>query len=110
MKFKNLLISIAIVSASASASADAGALVVGIILGSALTQPNSYNRPIYVQQPPQVIYQQAPVVINPSQVPYYDPNLHGYCAPYSDELYARCVGNAKRNQMNDAYQRGFRGY
>lgn len=108
MKLKKLLISLAILTASVSAHADAGAFVVGVLLGSVLTQPQTHH--VYVQPSPQIIYQQPAVVINPSQVPYYDPNLHGYCAPYSDELYAQCMGNAKRNQLNNAYQRGLRGY
>jgi hypothetical protein len=115
MKIKNLLISLSLVGASVTASADPGSFIVGAVLGSIITQHNQpvYVQPVpvYIQQQPQVMYQQAPVVITESQAPMYDPLLHGFCAGYrSDVMYAQCIGNAKRNQLENAYRRGLNGY
>ena len=112
MKLKSLLISLVLVTTATVTLADPASFVVGAILGAVVTQPRQvYVHPGYiVSQAPQVIYQQVPVVIDQSQVPYFDPNLHGYCANYRDEVYARCVDNIRRIKLEQAYQQGLHGY
>ena len=61
--------------------------------------------PVYLQPQPPIV---APVVLTTDQVPYYDQNLHGYCAGYRDSLYAKCIENARRQEFENAYKNGSR--
>lgn len=132
---KNLTASIVIASAMVGVSAQANTvegLVIGAIVGAAVNQSNQpqpvvvYQNPppvvvyppqpinVYPQNPPPVVVYQQPVphqhVIYPDQVPYYDYNIHAYCAPYRKTQYAQCVGNMTRKLNEQAYRRGFYGY
>jgi hypothetical protein len=113
MKFKKLLISVALATTALTASADIGSAVIGIVIGSALVAHKPpqvvYVQPQFGYVQPQIRYETPPVIITPSQAPYYDPNLHGYCAAYRDELYAECIGNAQRRKLEEAYNRGLYG-
>jgi hypothetical protein len=105
-----ILISVSAFSAYAN---DVGAFVLGTIIGSSVYRSPLYvypQQPVYapppiVYQSPQIIYAPAPVIISPSQAPYYDPSLHGYCAPYQDYQYAQCMESARRREAEDYYRR-----
>ena len=93
-----LLLSVA--SVGAVADSNAGYFLFGAILGSQLRGPTVVYQqaPVYIQQP-QIIYQQLPpVIVTPSQYPYYEQNLHGYCAGYQGHQYARGMDNARYQQ------------
>lgn len=115
MKIKKLFIALLLSFASINSFAlsDGQAALLGIVIGSQLGRGAVYVQPaqvyVYPTQP-QPVYVPRPVVIDSSQALYYDPQLHGYCAPYRDEMYAQCIGNMRRKNLEDAYQRGFRGY
>jgi len=64
--------------------------------------------PMVVYQQPQVIYQPVPVVITPSQAPYFDPYLHGYCGGYQGVAYAQCIDNARRQEFEANRPRYYR--
>lgn len=120
MKIKQFLTGLLIcLSLSSSFASDGVAALIGIVIGTQLVQPRVYvqpapvyvpYQPVYVQ-PPQVIYQSyQPVYITPSQAPYYDPVLHGYCAPYQDDMYANCLNNMRRKNYEDSVRRQYNGY
>ena len=106
MKFKKLVISVALAISVSSAVADPGSFIVGAILGAAVAQPHQHQvyiqpQPVYIQ--PQPVYiQQQPVYIN-------EQDMRGYC-PYQGELYYQCLGNMQRKKNEEAYARGYRGY
>jgi len=91
------------------------AAIVGGIIGYVIGK-NNKPQPVYANQPQIVVPQQPyygvpqqPIVVYPSQLPMYDPELHGFCAGYMDVQYAHCMGSMKRKKLDDAYQRGFTG-
>ena len=115
MKFQKLLVTLLLSFASASSFAglsDGQAAILGIVIGSHMNRGAVYVQPtpVYVQPAPVYIQQHRPVYIDQSQESYYEPQLHGYCAVYRDEQYAQCMGNIKRQRMEDAYRRGLTGY
>ena len=76
-----------------------------ITFGSSGSSVSLSLPPVYIQSQPQIV---APVVLTPSQVPYYDQRLHGYCSGYRDSLYAKCIENAHRQEFEDAYKNNSR--
>ena len=104
-------ICITLMSMGAIAS-DVGAFILGTIVGSSVYRgpiytPQIYAPPVIIYQQPPVVYQQLPpVVIYPSQAPYYDPALHGYCSGYEGYLYYQCIENARLNvaRRNGSYR------
>ena len=114
MKMKNVLIGIFLVASSISAIADnGGSVALGVILGSVISSrpppaviyaPPAvvYQQPYY--QPPIVIQQAPAVVISPSQAPFYDSELHGYCSPYQDYQYSQCIDNQRRRRYENSFK------
>lgn len=108
MKLKNLLISacISLTSVSAFSMSNGEAGILGIIIGSHMTRQ---HEPMVIVQP-QVQVQREVIIISPSQAPYFNSTNHGYCAPYEGTQYASCMGAArKRQEMDEAYSRGYYG-
>lgn len=104
MKFKKLILSIVLATSSMGVFADSGSVVLGIIIGSAITAnqrdyPRDNSREYQQNRYPQQI------IIN-SQ-PQYESDLRGYCTPYRDEQYSECIGNIRRHK-NEEYRRGYR--
>jgi hypothetical protein len=116
-----ILLTLSVFAANAN---DLGAFVLGTIIGSGVYRAPVYvypQQPVYAPPPivyqispppppvyqisPPVIYVPVPVIISPSQAPYYDPALHGYCAPYHSFMYAQCMDNARRRETEDYYRR-----
>lgn len=90
------------------AGSDSRNLLLGVIVGATIAQPQYYPQPIYQIHPPiyyspPVVYQQ-PIIVSPSQIQFYDPRLHGYCAGYQDYQYAQCIDNARRNEFENRYR------
>lgn len=110
LKLRIIVILIALMSLGALQPAKAQmtegqAAVVGGIIGYVIGQGGGRQ-----QRQPQVIIQQPPVVIHPSQVQGYNPETYGYCAPYINEAYYQCLGNLQRQRNAAAYNRGLYGY
>ena len=80
------------------------AAIVGGIIGYVIGKDRQGNQ---TQQ--QVIVQQPPVFIHPSQVQGYNHVDHGYCAVYTNEMYYQCLGNLQRLRNDEAYRRGLYG-
>ena len=105
---KKLIVVIGLIMLSVSAKAhDAGSALLGVIIGAQIAQPiyRIYNSPVYIPSP-QIYYPPPPpVVIYPSQAPYYDARLHGFCAPYQGIDYARCLDNVRRSEYEEFNRR-----